>query len=57
MRQLNSIELNEYTGGEVLSACFAAGMLGGYALYSGWNPTGWIAGGGALIAGAICIWG
>ena len=57
MRQLNLIEMNEISGGDVLAACTVAGVLAVGAIYSGWNPLGWLAGGGALIAGAICIWG
>ena len=57
MKQLEYNEMILLNGGDYPAACFVAGMLAAGAFVSGWNPIGWTAGAGAVIAGAICIWG
>jgi hypothetical protein len=57
MKKLNNEEMNLYSGGAMLAACFAAGALLGIGVMNWWNPVGYAAASYGVVAGAACIAG
>lgn len=54
MKAIQLEKLESYTGGK-LQYCFGAGVLVAVVATNWWNPVGWLAAQGALLAAVGCI--